>query len=241
MKITVAIIAKSEKVSKQILESVGFAEEVVIVVDAPAKTSKTVGKTHFHYRPLADDFAAQRNFAIKNAHHDWILFVDDDEYVGTELAREIKLLDEKVKYSGFFIRRLDVCFHQPLLHGETGHTKLLRLAKKTAGTFIRPVHEIWQVSGEVGELLSPLYHIKNGFIGGFLGRMIHYADIDAVILTKEGKPFTFWRLFFNPKAKFLQNYFFRAGFFDGTVGLFSAYLMSIQSLTVRVYQWAKRN
>ena len=121
------------------------------------------------------------------------------------------------------------------------HTVTEMVAKKTSGKFIRPVHEIWKINGEVGELQPPLYHIKDDFISNFIGRMSHYAGIDADALTKENKPFSYWRLFLNPKAKFIQNYFLRRGFLDGTVGLFLSYLMSVQSLTVRIFQWTKRN
>ena len=241
MKITVAIISKSEKINKSVLDSVNFASEIIIVVDSPVKKSKTIGKTHFYYRPLNDDFASQRNFALKRAKNDWVFFIDDDEYVGTELAREIQSLTSKTKYSGFMIKRVDACFHQPFLYGETGNTRLLRLAKRKLGNFTRPVHENWKIKGMVGELFSPLYHVKDNFISEFINRMIHYASIDAHILTKENKPFTFWRLILNPKGKFIQNYIFKLGFLDGTIGLFLAYLMSVQSLTVRIFQWTKRN
>lgn len=241
MKLTVAIISKSEKISKQILEAINFADEIILVVDSPKKKTKQTGNTKYFYRPLENDFASQRNFALINAHNDWVLFVDDDEYVGTELAREIRELDSNTKYSGFLLRRIDVCFHQPLLHGETGHTKLLRLAKRKSGKFTRPVHETWNIDGKVGELLSPLYHIKDNFVGGFIDRMTNYSIIDSAALIKENKPFSYLRLLLNPKGKFIQNYFSRLGILDGTAGLFFAYLMSVQSLTVRVFQWTRRN
>lgn len=241
MKLTAAIISKTEKINQLILDSISFADEIIIVVDSPEKKSKISGKLHFYYHPLENNFASQRNFAINNAHGDWVLFVDDDEYVGTELTREIQQKILQTKYSGFFLNRIDVCFHQPLLHGETGNTKLLRLAKRSSGKFKRPVHEVWKVSGEVGELLSPLYHNKDNFVSGFINRMTQYSDIDADILTKENKPFSYWRLLLNPKGKFIINYFGKLGLLDGTVGLISAYLMSIQSLTVRIFQWTKRN
>lgn len=241
MKLTVAIISKSEKIDRKVLDAVSFADETIIVVDSQPKKIKKNGKVSFYYRPLNNDFAAQRNFALENAGNDWVLFIDDDEYVGTELAREIQVIDTKTKYTGFFMRRIDVCFHQELLHGETGNTKLLRLAKRKSGKFIRPVHETWKIKGKVGELSSPIYHVKDNFISEFIDRMDHYSDIDSVILSQENKPFSFWRLFLYPKAKFIQNYIIRLGILDGLVGLFSAYLMSVQSLTVRVYQWTKRN
>jgi len=241
MKITTAIIAKSEKIDKLVLDAVSFSDEIIIVVDSPVKNLRVTGETRHCFRPLADDYASQRNFALKNAQNDWVLFIDDDEYAGTELAREIQELDPKTPNSGFLMRRTDVCFHQPLLHGETGNTKLLRLGKRTAGKFVRPVHETWEINGKIGELLSPLYHIKDNFVSEFIGRMSFYCPIDADALVKENKPFSYWRLFIYPKAKFIQNYFGKFGFLDGIVGLFFAYLMSVQSLTVRVFQWTKRN
>jgi glycosyltransferase involved in cell wall biosynthesis len=241
MIITIAIISKTEKIDQQVLDSVMFSDEIIIVVDSPVKKPKLGKQTKIFYRPLNDNFAAQRNFALSQAKNKWVLFIDSDEYVSTELAREIQLIEETKNVSGYFINRIDVCFHQRLLHGETGHTKILRLARKTDGKFIRPVHETWKIKGRVGELSSPLYHIKDNFISEFVGRMARYAEIDATQLLNENKPFTFWRLFLNPEGKFLQNYFLRQGILDSTIGLFQAYLMSVQSLTVRIFQWTKRN
>jgi glycosyltransferase involved in cell wall biosynthesis len=240
MIITGIIIAKAENISKKILNSLGFVDEIIIVVDSPVRKVKQGGKIKTYFRPLNNNFADQRNFALSTAKNDWVLFIDDDEYVSSELAREISLLKPGNR-SGFYVNRIDTCFHQRLLHGETGHTKLLRLARKGAGKYIRPVHETWQIKGGLGELSSPLYHIKDSFISEFIDRMTHYAQIDAGALANENKPFTFWRLFFNPKAKFIQNFFVRGGLLDGTAGLFQAYLMSIQSLTVRIFQWKARN
>lgn len=241
MKISVAIISKTEKINKTILDSVSFADEILVIVDSSEKSPKISGKTKCFFRPLSNDFSKQRNFALEKAKNDWVFFIDDDEYVGTELAREIGKIESKNGHSGYLIKRIDVCFHQPLLHGETGNTKILRLANRKYGIYERPVHEVWKIKGKIGELKSPLFHIKNNLVSGFIDRMTQYSKIDAVVLTKEKKPFSFWRLVLNPKGKFIQNYYCRLGFLDGTVGLFSAYLMSIQSLTVRIFQWTKRN
>lgn len=241
MKISVVIISKTEVINEIVINSVKFAEEIIIIVDSEKKESKKIGEKRIFYRPLNDDFASQRNYALNFVNTDWVLFIDSDEYVGTELSKEILAISESTPISGFYLKRVDVCFHQQILHGETGQTKLLRLAKKSAGQFIRPVHEVWKINGKIGELSSPLYHNKNSFVNEFIPRMTAYSKIDAVILKEENKPFSYWRLFFNPKAKFVLNYFFRLGFLDGSVGLFMAYFMSVQSLSVRVLQWTKRN
>ena len=255
MKITAVVLSKSPELNHFLLESISFVDEIIIIIDSISRhhipqtplrhcESRTRAvaislheNTKIFYHPLNNDFSAQRNFALQKAKSDWVLFVDDDEYVGTELAREIIETIKTSDFNGYLIKRLDVVYHTPFLHGETGNLKILRLGRRISGKFVRPVHEVWQIKGMVGELRSPLYHIKDHFVSEFISRMDLYGHIDSKILSTEGKPFSWFRLLIYPLAKFKLNYIFRAGFLDGTAGLFLAYLMAVQSLTVRVFQW----
>ena len=222
MKLSVIVLSRNGKVETKILQSLKFADEIIIW-----------GEKEYHFQ----DFAKHRNEALRRARGEWVLFVDDDEYVSTELAQEILHAINSDKYVGYFLPRLDLVFHDLQKHGEVGNIKILRLAKKSAGKFVRPVHEHWQIDGKIGNLQNALYHLKDDFISQFIGRMNHYGPVDAQILTQENKPYSIFRLLFYPKAKFFLNYFWRLGFLDGYPGLFQAYLMSVQSLTVRVFQW----
>jgi len=243
--ITAAIITNKLSLNPLLLNSLSFANEIIIITDSPPRhlehrqgiSLHPLKKVKIFYHPLNHDFSAQRNFALQKAKSDWVLFVDDDEYVGTELAREIIETIKTSDFNGYLIKRLDVVYHTPFLHGETGNLKILRLGRRISGKFVRPVHEVWQIKGMVGELRSPLYHIKDHFVSEFISRMDLYGHIDSKILSTEGKPFSWFRLLIYPLAKFKLNYIFRAGFLDGTAGLFLAYLMAVQSLTVRVFQW----
>lgn len=205
--------------------SVAFAQETILIRDHP----------RFH--PLAGDFAAQRNYGLTKAKGDWVLFVDDDEIVSPTLAQEIKTAITNPKYAGYYLKRFDRYFDQTLKYGETGKMKIIRLARKAAGRFVRPVHEVWQVAGRVGELKNPLFHDRRELVTPFIDRIAFYGPIDAKTLNLEGKPFSYRRLLINPLAKFIFNYKIKLGFLDGYLGLFQAYLMSVQSLSVRVFQW----
>lgn len=230
----------SNKKEKDIYESVGsvsFADEVIIVKDSEDKTVKTDRGVRIIARPLKSDFSAQRNFGIQKAIGDWILFVDDDEVVTGQLAKEIRKRIKENKYDAYFLKRVDRYFGQTLKHGETGDIQIIRLAKKGAGGFVRPVHEKWEIKGRVGKLSSPLLHDRSELVSPFFDRMTLYGPIDAKALTAEGKSFSVLRLILNPVGKFFQNYLLRLGFLDGYLGLFQAYLMSVQSLSVRVFQW----
>ena len=241
MKLTAIILSRSGDVDDKVTNSVEFADEVIIVTDAPQKTRKITGRHIYLYRPLAGNFAAQRNYAIDQASGDWVLFIDDDEIVSSELQREITAVIGNTSIDAYQLKREDVCYHHVLRHGETSDTKIIRLMRKGSGEFVRPVHESWITQGKVGSLHSPLYHIKDHFVSEFIGRIAKYGPIDAKALDRENKPFSVIRLHVNPKMKFLFNYYLKLGFLDGYPGLFLSYLMSIQSLSVRVFQWSAEN
>lgn len=112
---------------------------------------------------------------------------------------------------------------------ETANVRLLRLGKKDAGQWRRPVHEVWEISGPVGVLKNPLRHYPHPAIHEFIQTINRYTDLET------GK-FSYFRLFANPIGKFIQNYFFRLGFLDGFPGFVMAYMMSFYSLVVRVKQ-----
>lgn len=230
MKLSAVVLTNKppEKITTT-LESVSFADETIVLRDDPK------------YDPLVDGFAAQRNLGLSKAKGDWVLFVDDDEVITKELAEEIKKAISINKFNAYYLKRRDIYFGQILKHGEAGNMKIIRLAKKTAGKFIRPVHEVWQVSGAVGELSEALLHYREDLATHFLDRIGLYGPLDATALDAESKPFSHFRLLANPVVKFLFNYFLRLGFLDGYLGLFQAYLMSVQSLSVRVFQWQPKS
>lgn len=217
-----------------------IADEIIILHDSNKErlVSKSSNpKLRYLDHPLGGNFSAQRNYALKHAKGDWVLFVDSDERVTKALATEIADSIKNSSTNGYFLKRHDYFYGLPLSHGEPGAVRLLRLAKREVGRFHRPVHETWEIAGPTEVLNNSLQHLRTNLTSGFLERMIVYSPIDAKALIKEGKPFSIFRLIFFPKAKFIQNYLIRRGFLDGLLGLFHAYLMSVQSLTIRVFQW----
>lgn len=241
MKPTLCVVILTRQANSAIgrhLNTLGIADEVIIISDQKPKTSVLPKKVKIYHHPLTNNFASQRNYALKLATSDWVLFLDDDEKPSNNLIREIsRSLGNE--FDGFRLKRIDSYYNQILIYGETGRTKLLRLGKRTEGRWHRPVHETWKIKGKIKDLEFPLYHLREDLTSGFISRMSHYSLLDAPVLHKEGKPFSVSKLLFLPLAKFLRNYLFYLGFLDGTLGLFHAYLMSVQSLTVRVVQWEK--
>ncbi len=236
--LTVVILTRlANSVLSRHLNILGIADEVIIVSDQEPKKFNLPKKVKIFHHPLGNNFASQRNFALSKVETDWILFIDDDEFLTKSLISEIRDALNFKGVVGFRLRRIDSFYDQPLRFGESGKTNLLRLAKANAGSWKRRVHETWQVKGKVIDLLNPIDHRRSDLTSGFIQRMAFYSPIDSLSLNQEGKKFSYYRLLFYPLGKLVRNYFLFFGFLDGLLGLFHVYLMMIQSFTVRIYQW----
>lgn len=240
--ITAVVLTKNEEKNiKECLETVKWCDEIVVIDDySEDKTVEIVEKlgVKVFRHHLGNDFARQRNFALRQAQGEWVLFIDADERVSAALAAEITNYKLHItNYSGFYFRRNDWFLGRWLNHGETANVKLLRLAKKGTGRWKRRVHETWEIEGRIGELKNPLLHYPHQTISQFLEQINRYTTIDAYQFYKKGKKFSLWQILVYPPAKFIQNYLLKFGFLDGFPGLVMALMMSLHSLITRVKLW----
>jgi len=223
------------------LKSLAWCDEIIVVDDDSADETAAIAKAHeavlFNHL-LNEDFAQQRNFGLSKAKSEWLLFVDSDEVVSSQLAEEIRRVvrisnDQYPMTNGYYVKRKDFVFGKWLEHGETANVKLLRLAKRDAGKWERSVHEVWDIHGHVGELVNPLLHYPHPTVREFIDDINWYSRINAKLLQKEGKKSSLFEIVFYPIAKFKQNYILRLGFLDGTPGILMAILMSFHSFFTR--------
>src|SRR3989338_10224343 len=96
-KISLVIITKNEEKNiEKCIRSVPFADEVIVVdsgsTDQTESLVKKLGaKFIFNQWP---GYGKQKQFAIDQAQNDWVLSLDADEYLCTELQSELKLLKD---------------------------------------------------------------------------------------------------------------------------------------------------
>ena len=230
MGLSVIILTKEDDEKlKRAAESVRFADEVLVVKE----------------KIPVSDFSEVRNKALNQAKGEWVMFLDSDEEVSNELKEEIKAFINKnynnyknYNISGIYLKRRDRFLGMWLKHGETAGVRLLRLAKKDAGRWERPVHEVWKITGVTGEFKNPLLHYSHEAVEEMVEKIDIYSAIEAEYRSKKQvnrlsgyQVITEMILF--PMGKFIQNYILRLGFLDGMEGFIHAGMMSFHSFLMR--------
>ena len=239
--ISVVVLTKNEEKNiVDCLESLLWCDEIIVVddnsEDRTLEVDKKMGAKVFT-RSLDNDFSTQRNFGLKKASRDWVLFVDADERVSEELKEEIQSKIKNNKVDGYLIKRLDSIWGRELRYGETGNIRLVRLAKKNSWKWKRKVHEEWKIKGKIAVFKNHIDHYPHPTISEFLKEINFYTDVRARELFDRGVRSSFLSIIFYTKAKFIQNYFVKLGFLDGIHGFILALIMSFHSFLVRGKLW----
>lgn len=251
--ITAVILSKNEeKYISECIKSLSFCDEILIIddysTDGTAEIIKGIGnkKIKLIQHSLNNNFSQARNFGLMKAQNEWIMFIDADERVSEALAYEatnaISNWTHGIEsdYKGFYIRRYDFIWGKKLKHGESG-IKLLRLAKKNAGSWEGNVHEEWKIKGKVGLLKNSIIHYPHQTVAEFLQGINFYTTVRAQELYIKKIRVNWWTAVIYPMGKFTVTYFFKRGFSDGIHGLVFAIIMSFHSFLVRGKLWLMWN
>lgn len=240
MKITAVILTKNEEKNiRELSKNLDFCDEKIVIDDfSTDMTVSVANKLDFTVinRKLKDDFALQKNFALKKTNNNWVLFLDADERLSDNLKGEIQKLDlAKTDYNGFYLKRKDNFLGKKINWGEVRNKKFIRLARKDSGKWERSVHEQWLIRGNVGELNNPIIHNTNTSLLQFIKKINFYSTLHARANFKEGKKSNVGKIILYPILKFKLNFFLKMGFMDKTVGFVHAALMSMHSFL----SWSK--
>jgi len=242
MQITAIILAKNEesRIHKAI-QTVSFCDEILIIDDESTdKTAEVVKKAggQFISHPKQNGFAGQRNWAMEQAKHDWILFIDADEGISEDLKKEIGHIvkQKKSDISSYFIPRRDYFWNHEMKHGETRNARtvgIVRLMKKDSGVWMGSVHELFIPAGKTGTLSGFINHTSHDSISDFIEDINIYSTMRAEELRQQDKHVSVFELMLFPFGKFIYTYIILGGFLDGAAGFVYSFVMSFHSFLVR--------
>ena len=240
MKITTIILARNEeKTIEKAIRSVSFCDEVLVIDDESSDSTgiiaKEAGATVLPHS-LRNNFAEQRNWAMKQAKNEWVLFVDADEELSANLKFKIGNLKLQGEVTAYAIPRRDFFWGHEMKYGETKQTLkkgIIRLVKKESGTWTGVVHETFIPVGVVGRVDAFLDHHSHDSLSSFIHDINIYSTMRAKELTAQGKQISGLELVFYPFGKFVYTYFILLGFLDGPAGFVYSFVMSFHSFLVR--------
>jgi glycosyltransferase involved in cell wall biosynthesis len=239
---TVAILThNAETTLEATLRSISDSPEIVVVDDdSTDRTRDIVSSKRVRYirHSLYGDFSQARTFAMQEAKHDWILFLDADETLSDGYDAHIKkLLQNDTTIAGYFLRREDLFWGTRLTMGEVytaAHKGILRLVHRRRGTWKGKVHEVFVPAGRVATAHDVvLTHTPHATISSFLNDINTYSSIRSTELESYSRYRLWIEMVCFPPLKFIFTYVVLGGFIHGPAGFVYSFMMSFHSFLVR--------
>jgi len=203
------------------LASVAFADEV-LVVDSGSSDGTADLAARYGARVVIKEwlgFGRQKQYAVEQAAHDWVLCLDADERVSPELAASVVRALHAPTAPVYRMARRNRFLGRWLRHGDGYPDWSARLFdRRQARWSDDAVHE--KVLGApVAPLEGDLLHESAQDLGRYLEKQNRYTTLAAQELHRRGQHASMADLAFAPLARFLKAYLLRLGFLDGLPGL----------------------
>ena len=224
MTLSVVIITYNEEANigrtlKSVLPLVASGHGEIILVDSGStdrtvEIARSLGAQVFIEQWKG--YAAQKNSAIAKASGDWILSLDADEEVESELVSEIATIvgvkpadpssavagkpwcltlenrplargPSASEVYGYWIPRKNFFLGRWIRHGGFWPDRKLRLFRRDTGHIAeRAVHEVIKVNGRTGRLEHALLHHAYPTLAGYTDHMNRYSSLGAEMAVAEG-------------------------------------------------------
>jgi len=240
----VIITKNEEKKIKDCINSVFFADEIIVIdsrsSDRTIAIVKSFGEKVVTYESDFKDFATQKNFALSKAKNDWVLFVDADERISVDLKEEIQNALAQKKFSAFSIRRKNFFFgfyQWP----EIEKMERLFLKKKLEG-WSGSLHESPKYEGELGELNNFLLHYTHDDLFSMVEKSNQWSEIEAETIFNSNHPkMAWWRFIHVMLIKFFDSFIRKKGYQLGTVGFIESIYQAFSYFITYAKLWEKQN
>ena len=248
-KITILVPTFNEEPNiRECLESVKWADEIFVVDSfSTDRTLDIAGE--YTSRIVQHEYinsAAQKNWAIPQATHPWVMIVDADERVTPGLRDEIGdiLSKDGDGYGGFYIYRINHFLGKRIRHCGWDRDDVLRLFRRDLGRYQeREVHADVILKGRTRHLRHKILHYTFSSFDQYLKKMYRYASWAAGDRAKRTRRVHWHQLTMRPAFRFFKQYILRLGFLDGKEGLILC-LLSAYSVFLkyaRLYERQKKD
>ena len=186
--------------------------------------------------------ASQKNWAMDQVAHEWILIFDADERCTPKLQREIEeLLARGPDCDAYTINRRVFFLGKRIRFSGWQHDRVVRLIRHgTARYPNRRVHADMETTGPPKVLRQPMDHYMTETLDEYIPRILKYSVWGAAQGWKEGKTAGFAEVFLRPVWRFFRTYVVQGGFLDGMHGLVFCMLQAMGTYQKWALLWSWR-
>ncbi len=236
--LSVAVITLNEQRNiERCLTSVREVADDIVVVDSGSTDATAALAASCGARVIAHPFEGhiqQKNFALTQCRHDWVLSLDADEALTPALTRSIRKALAEPLHDAYEMNRLTNYCGSWIRHGGWYPDRKLRLFRRDKGSWtgINPHdrYELSDRSAPVGRLEGDLLHYSYRSLSDHLRQIDYFTGITAAELHRAGKHAPVWRVLLAPPFRFIRDYLLKGGWMDGLHGFVIAALSSMAVL-----------
>jgi glycosyltransferase involved in cell wall biosynthesis len=238
--LSVILITKNEEaVVRRCLESVRWADEIVVVDSGSTDRTLEIAR-EFNAKTIVTDWlgpATQRNRAIEQTTKEWVLALDADEWVNDDLRDEIlATIARKPEVAGFRIPRLSSFCGRYMRHSGWWPDYVSRLFRRGRARFHGGiVHDHLVPDGKMGKLRSHLLHEPFTDLDKVLVKLNSYSSWGAQSMHEQGRSAGLCTALLHGWWAFMRTYFLHAGFLDGREG----FMLAVSNAEGTYYRYLK--
>jgi glycosyltransferase involved in cell wall biosynthesis len=222
--LSAVLIAQNEEAKlADALHSVSFCEDVVVVDSGSSDRTREVA-AGLGARVVVNapwpGFVAQRDFAVREARHDWVLALDADERVSPPLREEILALRAgSFTHAGYRMPRVAFYLGRWIRGTDWYPDPQVRLFDRTRARWEGDlVHESVRVHGSVGRLRGEIEHHPYADLADHLGKIDSYTTLWARQAFAAGRRTNVVDMTGGAFWAFFRNFVLKRGFLLGSTG-----------------------
>ncbi len=228
-KISACIISfNEEKKIEDCLKSLqSIVDEIIIVDSLSTDNTLEIAKKYtdkiFHQKFLGH--IEQKNLAIEHANNDWILSLDCDERLSTELQKSILEIKETLNQTNAYcMSRKTYYIYRWLNHCWYPDVKTRLFNKHLAYWGGTNPHDHIITEANTARLNGDIHHYSFDSISDHLKTIDSFTEIGADELVRKNKKVTLFSPVTHASWIFIKLYILKRGFLDGFAGFLVAVL-----------------